>query len=98
VVISEVRPTKDKDDFNIGYNFYPVSQQWFLMLKEAINAAETALNSSLVSGFNEVSADTSAGKLTPVENGNSVRRIVRPRMCGGNNAERNHALQQETAA
>jgi hypothetical protein len=47
VVISEVRPTKDKDDFTIGYDFHPVSRQWFLTLKEAISAAEIAFNSSL---------------------------------------------------
>jgi hypothetical protein len=58
VIISEVRPTKDRDGFTIGYHVHPVSQQWFLTFEEAISAAEVAFNSGLDSGFREVNADT----------------------------------------
>jgi hypothetical protein len=61
VIISEVRPTKDRDGFTIGYHVRPVSQQWFLTFEEAISAAEVAFNSGLDSGFHEVNADTSVG-------------------------------------
>jgi hypothetical protein len=61
LVISEVGPIKDRDGNTIGYDVRPASRQWFLTFKEALSAAEIALNSSLDSGFHEVSADTSVG-------------------------------------
>jgi hypothetical protein len=61
MVISEVGPIKDMDGYTIGYDFRPASSRWFLTFKEAIGAAEIAFNSSLNSGFHEVSADARSG-------------------------------------
>jgi hypothetical protein len=58
VVTYEVGPVKGKEGNTIGYDFYPVLRKRYSTLEEGISAAETTVQSSLSSGFLEVTADT----------------------------------------
>jgi hypothetical protein len=58
LIVYEVRPTKDRYDNTIGYDFHPVLRKWYLTLKECLSAAETVFDSNMNLGFREVIADT----------------------------------------
>ena len=58
LIVYEVRPTKDRYDNTIGYDFHPVLRKWYLTLKEGLSAAETVFDSNMNLGFREVIADT----------------------------------------
>jgi hypothetical protein len=62
VNVYEVRPTKALDADDAGYQYRPVSQQWFSKLEEGVSVAEIAFRSALKSGFSEALAGTGAGR------------------------------------
>jgi hypothetical protein len=62
VNVYEVRPTKVLDADDAGYQYRPVSQQWFSKLEEGVSVAEIAFRSALKSGFSEAVTGTGAGR------------------------------------
>jgi hypothetical protein len=60
LIVYEVRPTKDKGGYTIGYEFRPVLRKRYSTLEEGIGAAEAVFDSNMNCGFREVIADTSA--------------------------------------